>query len=315
MILALLTACFSRYDFDGGELEKRRKLVHGGIERRYAQYTSSSPGPRPLVVLLHGGGATLNAFLADPGGASPMAAVWLQLADDEGFHLVIPQGIDKHWNDCRTDCETGCREDIDDAAFLMALIDTVSSEIDVDPDRIHVTGESNGGMMTQRMAREHTDRLASVGVVIAAIPANNECGDPSGPLPIQYIVGTEDQTMPWDGGGVLKAGEMRSAADTIGFWTTLNGCTGEPTVEELDDRDPQDGTTVQRQTWTCTAADVVRYRVQGGGHVAPSLKEQTSAGWNLLVGAQSHDLETADATWNFFEAHPRGAPANGSSGG
>lgn len=311
MILALLAGCFSRYDFDRGELDKRRKLTHGGLDRRYALFTSDTSGPRPLVVLLHGGGATLTSFLADPGGASPMAAVWLGLANDEAFHLVIPQGVDEHWNDCRTDCETGCREDVDDSAFLRALIEQVSSEIDVDPDRIHVTGESNGGMMTQRMAREHTELLASVGVVIAHMPANNECSDPSGPIPIQFVVGTEDATMPWAGGGVRKAGEMRSAADTMGFWTALNGCPAAPTTVELDDLDPQDGATVQRQTWTCTEADVVRYRVEGGGHVAPSIEEPTSAGWNLLVGNQSHDLETADATWNFFEAHPRGTPGNG----
>lgn len=308
MLLALLSGCvtvWSRYEFDHGTLEKRRTLLFEGRERRYALFTSSEPGPRPLVIHLHGGGATLAGVLADPGGASPLGPVWLETADEEGFHVVMPAGVDQHWNDCRADCETGCDETVDDSAFLAALIDEVSGSIDVDPDRIHVTGESNGGMMTQRLAREHGARLASVGVVIAAIPANNECADASAPLPVAYVVGTADRTMPWDGGEVIRSGAMRSAADTIATWHAWNGCSGEPTVAQLDDLDPDDGASVRRVEWRCTGADTVRYEVEGGGHVAPSIAEQVANGWTTLVGPQSHDIETVHELWSFFEDHPR----------
>ncbi|MCP4806373.1 MAG: hypothetical protein GY913_35230 [Proteobacteria bacterium] len=255
------------------------------------------------MVVLHGGGATLKAFLAEnAGGASPLASTWLNLADDEGFHVVLPEGIDKHWNGCRTDCTTGCNEDVDDVAFLTALVESVSADVSVDQDRIHVNGESNGGLMTQRIAREATSLAASVGVVNAAQPANNDCGDPTSP--IAFIVGTADETMPWDGGNA-GPGEMLSAEDTLAYWHTLDGCSGDGATEVLADLDPDDGSTVELQTWSCTEADVVRYVAEGGGHVPPSIDQQTSDTWDAFAGEQNHDLETAHALWAFFEAHPR----------
>ncbi len=182
--------------------------------------------------------------------------------------------------------------------------ESVSAEVSVDQDRIHVNGESNGGLMTQRIAREATSLAASVGVVNAAQPANNDCGDPTGPIPIAFIVGTADETMPWDGGNA-GPGEMLSAEDTLAYWHTLDGCSGDGATEALADLDQDDGSTVELQTWSCTEADVVRYVAEGGGHVPPSIDQQTSDTWDAFAGEQNHDLETAHALWAFFEAHPR----------
>jgi poly(3-hydroxybutyrate) depolymerase len=43
------------------------------------------------------------------------------------------------------------------------------------------------------------------------------------------------------------------------------------------------------------------YQVSGGGHATPSRAERYAFVWELIVGRQNHDIECADAIWNFFQ--------------
>ncbi len=307
-LAALATAgCFGAED-PFPTLQRDLTFEHDGQERSYHFYQAEQPGPRPLVVLLHGGYATIDAFIGESsGGAAPLAGVFLELAQGQGFHVLIPQGLQKHWNDCRTDCE-GCGQD-DDAGFLLALIDQISTEVQVDGDHVHMAGESNGGLMTQRMAVEHGDRFGGLGVIIAAEPANNECASRSASTSLAFVVGTEDFAIPYEGGvGSEGTGAMLSADQTIINWVEHMGCESEPSDEDLPDLDRWDRTTVKKQHWACPDGhDLLRYRVDGGGHVTPSIEQHVSLAWELLVGEQNHDMETVHELWAFFEDHPRAA--------
>ncbi len=306
-IALALSGCFATED-PFPTLQRDQSFEHDGQARQYHFYAAEGSGPRPLVLLLHGGYATIDAFIGESGGgAAPVAGVFLELAQQDDFHVLIPQGLKKHWNDCRTDCE-GCDED-DDAGFLLALIDHVSTQVDVDPDHIHAAGESNGGLMTQRLAMEHGDRFGGLGVIIAAEPVNSECTPRSAPASIAFVVGTEDFAIPYDGGvGSDGVGEFLSADGTIASWVDHMGCEAEPVDEDLPDIDRWDKTTVVKQHWACPdGQDLLRYRVDGGGHVPPSIAEPVSLAWELLVGEQNHDMETAHELWAFFQDHPRAA--------
>src|SRR3990167_7281010 len=107
--------------------------------------------PAPLVIVLHGGGGTAERMVRLTNGGLN------RTADREGFLVVYPNGIDKHWNDGRGADETGWRpqgETVADVGFGSALIEDRVQRQNADPPRVYVTGVSNGGQMAHRLACE-----------------------------------------------------------------------------------------------------------------------------------------------------------------
>ena len=281
-----------------GTLHRDQTYQHDGLERTYHLYEPDSTGDRPLVLLLHGGGGQIDNHIG-LGLTDWPHQVWLDIADEDGLFLVVPQGVDRHWNDCRAEC-TRC-PDTDDVGFLLGLLDEVAASFPVDTSRVYVTGESNGGFMTQRLGQEAPDRFAGLGVVIALAPANNDCEAQDVPIPVMFQLGTADEYIPYGGGVGTGDIHVQSAGETAAYWAGVNGCEGEPTTTTYDDLDPTDGSTVTRSAYTCTGAPLVVETQQGAGHVAASIEVQVSSVWERLVGPQNHDVEGARVLWEFFQ--------------
>ncbi|MCE9581440.1 MAG: hypothetical protein K8T20_02870 [Planctomycetes bacterium] len=116
-------------------------------ERVYRLYVPPvlSPGPRPLVVVLHGGGGSgrqMERFLE-----------FDALADKEGFLVAYPSGLDNGWNDGRETASVQSQADhIDDGAFVTAMLDEIARQHPVDPARVYATGISNGGFFAHYLA-------------------------------------------------------------------------------------------------------------------------------------------------------------------
>ena len=297
-----------------GTLHRHRTLSYGGTERTYHFHEAPrSLGPRPLVLVLHGGFAKIDPFIGRGTGAAPLARPWLKIAAREGLHVVIPQatnpGRGPHWNDCRADC-SHCG-DQDDVGFLAALVAELSRTYEVDPDRVYVAGESNGGFMTLRLAQERAETFAAFGVVSALMPADSKCGAPTRPASVAFVVGTKDEAVRYEGGpaSLAASGSVRSARESVAAWTSVGRC-APPSSRALADLDPSDGSRVTIRGHPCPATghDVVEYRIDGAGHVVPSIDERVSRAWERIVGRQNHDLETAEALWAFFGAHPLRRP-------
>src|SRR5262245_36815191 len=121
--------------------------------------SSYKPGvPSPLLVMLHG--YSINGQVEE---------LFLQLApvaEAKGFLYAHPDGtVDKDdkyfWNATDACCDkymTG----IDDSAYLSSVIEEIKAHYSVDPRRIYVTGHSNGGFMSYRMACDHADQIAAI---------------------------------------------------------------------------------------------------------------------------------------------------------
>jgi polyhydroxybutyrate depolymerase len=277
-------------------------MTVNGLERTYYVWVPSSvdsAAQAPLVLLLHGGGGNPEHVCRTASGVAAMA-------QDEGFIVACPAGVDGHWNDGK---QTGDyrtqRENIDDVAFLKAVVDAVGEEAPVDRSRVYVTGLSNGGMMTLRLACEAGDTFAAAAAVIANLPVALDC-QPAEPMPVMIMNGTEDPLMPWDGGQVhflrRQLGAVLSTDATAAFWAYADGCSSDPDVILLPDIDPSDGTIVERLTYRDCApgASVVLVAVKGGGHTLPG-GDQYAPAW--LVGRVSHDLDGAQAIWDFLSAN------------
>ena len=277
-----------------------------GLERSYRLHVppARGAGPRPLLIALHGGGGTGEKMERLTRGG------FNTLADREGFVVVYPDGVERHWNDGRSKVKyRSHREKIDDVGFISALIDHLVRTHDVDKRRVYVTGMSNGAMMSNRLACELTDKLAAIAPVAGTMPATlgPRCR-PSRPIPVLMIANTHDPMMPWKGGEAhfrrLKFGQVWSVKQTLGFWVRRNGCRPLPHEGWLPDKDPDDGTRVRRYLYHgCKAdAEVMLYAVINGGHTWPG-------GYQYLpprvIGRTSRDVDANRLIWDFFRRHRR----------
>ncbi len=277
---------------------------YNGLERSYRLIapTGYDPDlPAPLVLALHGGGGNSLQMCTLAGGIQ-------ELTETEGFLVVCPDAIENHWNDGRGNQRYRSQaEDIDDVGYLLALIERLSSEYAIDPERFYVTGASNGGMMTQRLACEAASSFAAAAVVIASLPTALKC-QPDRAIPILFINGTDDPLMPYQGGQVhfyqRELGEVLSTPETIEFWATADGCASAPQTELLPDRDPNDGTRVRTTRYSdCTSdSEVVLYSIEGGGHTWPGGAQYAPP---FVIGRVSRELAANDVIWDFFEAMER----------
>ena len=134
-------------------------LVSSGEKREYLLYVPESYDPTsaqnvPLVINIHG----FSQWPANQANVSQ----WNQLADEEGFIVVYPSGlgIPKRWRVTRT-AEDPTGVDIE-LQYYRDLIDKLSTEYAIDPERIYVNGLSNGGGMSLRLACSLSDRVAAI---------------------------------------------------------------------------------------------------------------------------------------------------------
>lgn len=278
----------------------------GGLERTYRIHLPSGHDRTkiaPLVFLFHGGGGTGQGMeKLTQGGFN-------RLADREGFIIVYPDGIEKHWNDGRgLEAYRAHRENIDDVGFISALIEHLIRTLNIDSNRIYAAGISNGGQFSQRLACELSDRIAAIGVVAIQLPEHlpSSCA-PKRPVSVLMMPGTEDPLVPWEGGEIgfrrgRKFGRVLSVRESIGFWVEQNRCPGSPVVSYEPDRDLKDGTRVRREAYVpCgEGAEVVLYAVEGGGHTWPGGDQYLPAG---IIGRTSRDIDADEVIWGFFKRH------------
>lgn len=281
-------------------------LVVGGYERTYRVHTPPVAGrPLPVVLVLHGGGGT------GAGMERLTRGEFNRLADRWGFVVLYPDGLDRHWNDGRgVATYRAHRENVDDVAFLMALVDDVGRHVPIDRTRVYATGISNGGLMSFRLAIAAADRVAAIApVAISMSEPLARTGGPPRPTSMLLVSGTEDPLVPWEGGeiglpGRRGVGRVVSVAETMRLWAARSGCPAAPVVTYEPDRDPADGTRVRRERYApCRdGTEVVLYAVEGGGHTWPGGRPYLP---ERLVGRTSRDLDASALIWSFFSRQAR----------
>ena len=283
---------------------ERRTLLSGGIVREYlVQAPPANGAPRAVVLALHGGTRPASDII--------QRSAWPAMAMRHGFILVAPQGVNNQWNDGRKQTVSGMVSDADDVGFIAQLVAELVARDRADRARIFVTGASNGGMMSLRLACDRAGLVAGIAPTIAAMPvAMREACKPTRPLPVIMIAGTADPLMTYDGSAARRLSQrpqdpMSSIPETFAFWAQINGC-GLPAREEtLPDLDPSDGSTITLMTGVnCKSARVSLYRVNGGGHREPSLLRKNEGRGPIarMLGPQNHDIEAAETIWAFLGA-------------
>lgn len=260
--------------------QQNGSLVHDGQTRSYIYYTpDQNTEPLPLLIAMHGYTQTASTIMN--------FSEFNQLADEQNFMVVYPQGIGNSWN-----VDFGGGSTADDVGFINALIEKLSGDFPIDENRIYATGFSNGGFMSYRLAYELPEKIAAIAPVAGTISslafANWEA---TSAKPILHIHGTSDFVVPYEGFG----GTIEGVDTLLDFWIAFNGCNSTPTVKELPDL-VQEGSTVTQYEWNqCDSAKPIKLlKVINGGHNWPG----TSAGG---IGIVNQDISASQEIWNFVK--------------
>lgn len=270
----------------------------GSRERTFVYHEPSSWSADqkwPLVVALHG-------RMGDGIGQEHLTHM-SRVADREGFIVVYPDGFRRSWHDDRN-YGPAAEHDIDDVAFISALIDRFVNEHSADPERVYVTGTSNGAFMSFKLACELSDKIAAVGPVVGLMPENavTTC-KPARPVPMMMFVGTEDPLVPYGGGDVADDhGRALSAQDTRARWATLNGCDDVDFVQTIDAVDDDTRVSEARHSHCKEEAEVVLFSVEGGGHTWPNGVQYLPA---AVIGKTTRDVDASEELWSFFRTKRR----------
>lgn len=264
-------------------------------------------GKRPLVVILHGAGASAKQVLGMAFPPSPLS-VWLEIAEREEVIVAAADAGKSGWSDCfASDAQVAKKDDV---GFIGAVIDDAVARYGADPDRVHVIGVSRGGLMAYRVAVEMPHRLAAFSALLACMPLPGRTRTPTVALPALILGCTRDPFMPYEGGkrlltlGFLEP--MMGIEDSARVWRELAGLEDAPVVEEWAPAHGKGKTRATRFTWgEADGLQVVLYRIDGGGHAEPSRLKRYPELINRLVGPQNGDLEIAEAAWDFFKEKRR----------
>jgi len=86
-------------------------------------------------------------------------------------------------------------------------------------------------------------------------------------------------------------------------WVEHNGCK-DPVDDDLPDKDPEDGTTIKRSTYSGgrNGTEVVFYTIEDGSHTWPG-GTQYLPEW--IIGKVCKDIDATQVIWEFFTKHPK----------
>lgn len=253
------------------------ELTYEGQPRTYRLYTPKAyrpDRPLPLVLAFHGYGSQ-GKDLANGSGLN-------DVAEQKGFVVVYPDGIDRRWNPLNK-MLTG----VDDVGFVPALITHIKRIRAIDSRRVYATGVSNGGFLVQRLACETSSPIAAFASVVATLPSQLKGCNPQTPVPILMINGTDDQKVPWQGGN-LGYGSILSVPGTIDFWQRYNNCPpSAPVKRQVGDR-----------------VEIARYpNCQGGSEVELVTLKGVGHVWPRGGSGSSSLLNGSEEIWSFFQRH------------
>ncbi|MEB4211553.1 PHB depolymerase family esterase [Mycobacterium sp. 94-17] len=266
----------------------------GGMDRTYLLHVPAGD-PVGLVLSLHGGGGS--------GIAQRGLTGFNTVADAHNLLVVYPDGYDKSWADGRG-ASPADRRHINDVSFLVGLVNKLQDDYGIAAGHVFVTGMSNGGFMSNRLACDRADVFAAAAPVAGTLGAGVACA-PSRPVSVLEVHGTADPLVPFKGGAVRGRGGVSHAISVesmVSKWRLADGCRGEPATDVLPDA--RDGTVVRRYESTGCAAntEVVLYKVDRGGHTWPGGKQYLPA---AVIGPTTRALDGSEVIAQFFLAHAR----------
>lgn len=175
--------------------------------------------PTSIVFGFHGGGGTGSKFATNTG--------FNQMAISGNFILVCPDALNGLWG---VELETA----MNDIKMFDAILAKVKTRFSIDPDRVFVTGMSNGASFAHLLAAERAETIAAIAPHSGTLRQWAEAGiNAVLKYPVFIIHGAQDPSIP-----VIRAAEARDAYESEGHfvkyleipnlghdWANANGIT------------------------------------------------------------------------------------------
>jgi polyhydroxybutyrate depolymerase len=247
-------------------------------------------GPAPLVLVLCGYDAA--------GGMCDGFFGFREMSSTESFVDVVLDGSfdaakRRFWN--ATDaCCNKFGSDVDDVAYVRAVLDDVTSKESIDPKRVFVFGFSNGGFFAHRLGCEMSERIAAIASIAGATWNDPARCTPTSAVSVVEIHGDADEVVPYAGGHLpfdagVPPGALPGARATVGTWAQKDACTGaleHAGERDLDTKLPGEETGIERYAGCPGGVGVELWTVRGGKHVP-------------------NENDFGKAVYGFFMAHPK----------
>ncbi|MFK7906892.1 MAG: T9SS type A sorting domain-containing protein [Chitinophagales bacterium] len=280
LLFCSFTLCYGQQTISG-------TLEHDNLQREYVLYVPANytgEAAVPLLFNFHGytSNATEQMFYGD----------FRPIADTEGFLIVHPMGTLDITETTHFNVGWG-GSDVDDVGFAETLIDAIASEYNIDLKRVYSTGMSNGGFMSYQLACQLSDKIAAIASVTGSMSpfTFNNC-DAQHPTPVLQIHGTEDPTVPYDGGFIAK-----SIEEVVQYWVDFNNCSPTPIITQIPDLDPTDESTVEHFLYGGGDNQVVTefFKITGGAHTWP--------GSAFDFSVTNYDINASAEAWKFMSRY------------
>lgn len=172
-----------------------------GKQREFKSYIPANLGKnRPLLISCHG----MNQDANYQKGMLSIESV----ADTAKFAVVFPEGEGKSW-------DISGNKDIN---FVLAIIDYMVDNYNINRYKVYLSGFSMGGMFTYHAMNKIPDKIAAF-APISGYPMGGTTANASRPIPIIHTHGLADDVCVFSGvQGALNA------------WIKFNGCNTTPVV-------------------------------------------------------------------------------------
>lgn len=243
----------------------------------------------PLVVALHGTGGNAEQCERDYGLSAK--------ANARNYMIVYPEGIPRNgplrirtWNAGKC-CDYAVEQGVDDVRFINTLVEGLIEEFKVDPDKIFITGMSNGAMMAYRLACELPGRIRAIAPVSGTLMTESPC-TPSAPIPVLHIHSELDEIIPYEGGVGLGGYYFHPVDSTLQVMAKINEC---PTAPRASEEHPD----YTYRQWSCQDDIIMEsYITKDGGHSWPGGKKPRSG-----ADEPSRAIDATELIFEFFEKY------------
>jgi polyhydroxybutyrate depolymerase len=249
--------------------------------------------PEPLVLNLHGSGATA----VDQAEFSGMNFV----SDADNFIVAYPQGLildgsGFDWNVPNEPLTSGLSvpaHSANDVKFLTQLVTILEGKYCVNPKMVYATGFSGGARMVSQLACDASKVFAAVAPV-SGLRRPTPCPTTRA-VPIISFHGSSDPVDPYNGNG-LKYWTY-SVPTAAKDWAKQDKCSSKVSTSS-----PAASVTLYTYSGCKGGAAVELYEVAGEGHEWPGGPTMPAALVSEL-GSQSNAINADKVMWAFFKSH------------
>lgn len=171
------------------EKDHRRTVKVGDDDRAYLLFAPREAAGEelPLIIAFHGHTSSAKNFYNKSHFERARAVVVYPdgIAKKTPKHPEPKQAWAPAWY-----ADTSVEED---SNFVDAIIAEVSEEYEIDPERVYITGFSNGGGFAAYLAATYPEKFAAAAIVGAAVRTPEKDLRTGLPIPLLMIHGTDDK--------------------------------------------------------------------------------------------------------------------------